>query len=182
MKPRLIILVAVLGVAAVLAGWVYELRLRSPLQPQELLVPDNIDYFLTELDFRSIDDSGKLEFAFRSPRLEHFRRDDVSIIETPSLRIYTEPENWQVVAQEGEFVHRDNLLRLSRRVVMDRSGADPIRISTESIRFEPDLDRITAESPLVIESSRGRIEAEQASFDLAGGVYRFNRSRAVYSQ
>ena len=46
MKLRLLILVMVVGVAAVIAGWVYESRLRPQALSEELEVPDNIDYFL----------------------------------------------------------------------------------------------------------------------------------------
>lgn len=180
MKSRLLILIAVLGVGAVLFGWVYESKLRSRVESRELVVPDNIDYFLANLNFRSIDDQGEIEYQFQSPRLEHYPRNDVSWIETPSLQIRDDPDGWQVDALEGEFQHADNLLRLRRQVVMKREGADPLRVLTESIRFEPDRELVSSEASVVIESARGRIEAEQASFDLAAGIYRFTNSRGVY--
>lgn len=180
MKSRLSILIAVLGVGAVLFGWVYESKLRSRIETRELVVPDNIDYFLANLNFRSIDDRGEIEYQFQSPRLEHYPRNDVSWIETPSLQIRGDPDGWQIDALEGELQHADNLLRLRRQVVMQREGADPLRISTESIRFEPDRELVSSEASVVIESPRGRIEAEQASFDLASGVYRFTNSKGVY--
>lgn len=180
MKARLSILILVLGVGAVLIGWVYESRLRSQVETRALEVPDNIDYFLANLDYRAIDASGALEYAFQSPRLEHYPLDDVSRIESPSLQIHGQRDGWEVDAREGEFRHADNLLRLRREVVMNRAGDDPLRVSTEILRFEPDRDLVSTEASVVIESRRGRIEADRASFDLAAGVYRFTRSRATY--
>ena len=182
MKYRLSILIALLGISAVLFGWVYESKLRFQIGTRELVVPDNIDYFFANLDYRSIDDSGRLDYEFHSPRVEHYPRGDVSRIQTPSLQIYSEPDGWKVDALEGEFLHADNLLRLRRQVVMERGGADPLQVLTESIRFEPDRELISSEASVVIESRRGRIEAERASFDLAAGIYRFTNSRGVYGR
>jgi len=180
MKTRVIILIVVLGVGAVLIGWVYESQLRQQVTSRELVVPDNIDYFLANLDYRAIGADGRLEYEFRSPRLEHFPRDDLSMIQTPSLQIHGHRDDWRVNAEEGEFQHGENLLTLRRDVVMNREGADPLRLTTESIRFEPDRDLVTTDTEVVIETRHGRIEAARASFDLANGIYRFTRSSATY--
>ena len=180
MKSRLVILIAVLGVGAVLIGWVYESKLRSRVESRELVVPDDIDYFLANLKFRAIDDSGELEYEFQSPRLEHFPLGDLSRIETPLLQIHGRHHGWRVVAQEGEFRHADNQLYLRRDVVMNRDGAEPLRLSTESMLFEPGRDLVSTETEVVIETRQGNIRAARASFDLAAGIYRFTRSRATY--
>ena len=180
MKSRLIILIVVLGVGAVLIGWIYESKLRQQVQPRELVVPDNIDYFLANLDYRAIDADGRLEYEFRSPRLEHYPRGDLSLIQTPSLQIHGHRDNWQVDAQEGEFQHGDNLLTLRRDVVMNRDGTDPLRLSTESIRFDPDRSLVSTDTEVVIETRHGHIKAARASFDLAAGIYRFTNSTAIY--
>ncbi len=180
MKSRLAILIAVLGVGAVLIGWVYESRLRPEVESRELVVPDDIDYFLANLVFRAIDADGNLEYEFHSPRLDHFPLDDLSRVETPSLQIYGQRDGWQVDAREGEFRHADNLLYLRREVVMERGGAEPLRLSTENMLFEPDRDFVSTQTDVVIETRNGRIEAARVSFDLAAGIYRFTRSSATY--
>ena len=179
MKARLLVLIAVLGVGAVVIGWIYESRLRPPAEARELEVPDNIDYFLANLNYRAIDDSGRLEYEFRSPRLEHYPRDDVSRIELPSVDIYGSDGEWRVDALEGELRHAENLLRLSREVVMLRSGDNPLRVLSERLRFEPDRDLVSSEASIVVLSEQGRIEAERGVFDLADKVYRFSNSRTI---
>lgn len=180
MKFRLLILIAVFGVAAVVAGWVYESRLRPPAVAQELEVPDNIDYFLVDLNYRAIDETGRLEYEFRSPRLEHYRRDDVSRIEVPSVDIFGDRGDWRVDALEGELRHAENLLRLSRQVVMMRTGPQPLQVLTERIRFEPDRNLVSSEAAIVMLGNQGRIEAERGVFDLASGIYRFSNSKTVF--
>jgi len=181
MKPRLLVLVIMLGIAAIALGWVYESRLRPQDEKVELIIPNNIDYFLTNLHYREMNTEGILDFEFNSPRLEHYPGTDVSNIEVPSMQIYRAAEHWLIDALNGEFLHRENLLRLRDQVVIRRQGDNPFQMYTESIRFEPDLDLVTSEAKVLMRSNQAQIEAEQAIFDLAGKVYRFNKTHSVYS-
>ncbi len=180
MKSRALILILVLGLGAIAVGWVYESRLRPRVERAELTIPDNIDFYLANMNYRALDETGKLDYEFQSPRLEHHQRNDVSLIEIPSLQIYRETDLWSIDALQGEFEHAVNLLRLRDRVVMKKTGADPIEMRTEGIRFEPDLDLVTSEASVLMLSNRARIEAETAVFDLAGKVYRLGKARAIY--
>ncbi|MDH3387061.1 MAG: LPS export ABC transporter periplasmic protein LptC [Gammaproteobacteria bacterium] len=180
MKSRLLIFVIMLVFGAVAVGWVYESSLRSKIETAGLVVPDNIDYFLTDLNYRAMSDSGSLDFEFSSNRLEHYPRGDVSLIETPSLKIYRETDHWELNAQQGEFKHRQNLLRLQQQVVMQKLGANPIQLLTEGIRFEPDRDLVSSEASVLMLSKQFKIEAERAIFDLAEKVYHLTNTRAIY--
>ncbi len=180
MKARFLIFGLVLGLAAVAVGWVYESRLRERVEPRELVIPDNIDYFLTDMNLRAMSDEGELDYTLDSPRLEHYPHNDVSQIETPRLKIFRESDLWRVTSLHGEFEHRDNLLRLQRQVVMKKSGPDALELFTESIRFEPDRDLVTTEASVTMLSKESRIDAEKAEFDLAGKIYRFDEAKALY--
>jgi len=181
MKPRLLILVIVLGIAAIALGWVYESRLRPQEEKVELIIPNNIDYFLTNLRYRVMNTEGVLDFEFNSPRLEHYPGTDVSNIDVPSMQIYREADHWLVDALNGEFLHQDNVLRLRNQVVIQKQGDNPFQMYTEGIRFEPDLNLVTSEAKVLMRNKQARIEAEQAIFDLAGKIYRFNKTYSVYS-
>ena len=181
MKPRLLVLVIMLGITAIVFGWVYESRLRPQDEKAELNIPDNIDYFLTNLHYREMNTEGTVDFEFNSPRLEHYPSTDVSDIEVPSVQIYRDADHWSVDALNGEFLHRDNLLRLRNQVVIQKLGDNPLQMYTEGIRFELDLDLVSSEAKVLMLGKQTRIEAEQAVFDLAEKVYRFNNTRTVYS-
>jgi lipopolysaccharide export system protein LptC len=180
LKSRFLALVIVLGIVAIAAGWVYESRLRPGVDRADLVIPDNIDYFLTRLRYRVMNTDGTLDYEFKSRRLEHYPRTDVSNIEQPSLQIRRAWGQWQVNSLNGEFLHKDNLLRLSNQVVMQKQGDNPMQVYTESIRFEPDQNLVSSEASVLIRNKRARIEAERAIFDLSTRIYRFNKTRATY--
>jgi LPS export ABC transporter protein LptC len=181
MKLRLLILVTIVGFAAIAVGWVYERSLRAPEEKADLVIPDDIDYFLTNMNYRALNAEGKLDFQLYTPRLDHFPHNDVSQIKVPSMQIQTNTDPWLVDSLAGEYQHANNLLRLTRQVVIKRNGESPMQIYTESIRFEPDRELVTAESETLMVIPQARIRADFAEFDLARKIYRFTRTSSVYN-
>jgi len=145
-KSRLLAFVIIFGIAAIAVGWVYESNLRPQEKEVQLVIPDDIDYFLTNMHYRALNADGELDFHLYSP----------------------------------EFLHRENMMRLRQEVVMQKQGTQPMQVYTESIRFEPDRDLVTAESDILMINQQARIEAESAQFNLADKVYQFEKTRAVY--
>lgn len=180
MKPRLLIFVVILGIGAIAVGWVYERSLRVPEQRAELSIPQDIDYFMTNMNYRALDAEGKLDFQFFTPRLEHFPHNDVSSMVVPSIQIETDTVPWLVDSEAGEYQHANNLLHLTRNVVMQRHGDAPMQVYSESVRFEPDRELVTSDSEITMVNPQSRLVADHAEFDLARQVYRFKRTRAVY--
>lgn len=180
MKSRLLILVIIFGFAAVAVGWVYERSVRTPEEKADMVIPEDIDYFLTNMHYRKLNAEGKLNFEFHTPRLEHFPHDDVSRIELPSIQIQTDTVPWLVDSLAGEFQHANNLLRLTQQVVMQKHGESPMQIYTESIRFEPDIELVTAESEILMVNPQATVRADFAEFDLARKIYKFTRTHSVY--
>ena len=180
MKSRLLIFVLVLGFIAIAAGWIYESQLSSRIKPAKLEIPDNIDYFLTNMNYRAIGASGQLDYEFSSPRLEHRPLNDVSLIEVPALNIYRESVHWRVNALMGELQHGPNLLWLRQQVVMQKIGETPFELQTESVRFDPENNLVSIDSSVLLKSPQTRTEADAAVFDLAGKIYRLTGPRTVY--
>jgi len=143
-------------------------------------MPDNIDFYLADFDYRAIDAAGRLDFAFESPRLAHYPRDDISRIEQPRVDIYRAGEHWRAHARNGSMQHRDNLIHLERDVVLRRQRGALLEMRSDRLRFEPDRDLVASESPVLMRSGASRIEADTATFDLANNIFRFNRARALY--
>ena len=180
MKTRLFIFVAVFGIAAIAIGWVYESNLSPKQEKKQSTIPDDIDYFLTNMTYRMLNAEGELDFQLHSPRLEHYPHNDVSSIELPSMQVYTEADPWQIDALSGEIEHGDETLRLRDKVVMQKSGARPMQVFTDDILFEPNRNLVTAKTDILMLDHEARIEAEQAQFDLSGKVYKFSNARTVY--
>ncbi len=58
MNLRILVLVFVLGIGAIAVGWVYESHLRTKIERADLIIPDNIDYYLTNLHYRAMKTDG----------------------------------------------------------------------------------------------------------------------------
>ena len=180
MKSRLFIFVVIFGFGAIAAGWVYERSLRVPEARVELAIPQDIDYFMTNMNYRALNANGTLDFQFFTPRLEHYPHNDTSSLERPNIRIETDTVPWLVDSRAGEYQHASNLLHLTHDVVMQRHGDEPIRIYSDSVHFEPDRELVTSDSEITMINPHTRLVADHAEFDLARQVYRFKRARTVY--
>ena len=182
MSLRLTIAVVIFGIGAIALGWIYESQLKSKAASGDLVIPNNIDYFMTHLKYRAINSDGNLDYEFSSARLEHRPSSDISYIELPSMRIYRDSDQWQIDSELGQIQHRDNLLRLEQNVVVQKRDDASLRLTTNSIVFEPDRDLITMESKVLMQSRNAQIEAQHAIFDLANKVYSLQNAHAVYNQ
>ena len=181
MKSRLFIFVVILGFGAIAVGWVYERSLRTPEERAELSFPRGIDYFMTNMNYRLLKADGRLDFQFHTPRLEHYPHNDTSRLEQPAIRIETDTVPWLIDSRAGEYRHADNLLHLTREVVMQRHGKAPIQVFSESVRIEPARELVISDSEITLVNPQTRLVADQAEFDLAAQVYRFKRARTVYT-
>ena len=180
MRPYYYIIVIVAIVGAIAAGWVYESRSKTIAARPELEIPTDIDYFLTEAKYQIFDSTGALDYQLYSPYMEHFPLNDISHIKYPVVSVYRENGDWNVQAYNGELMHQQNILQLSDKVVMKRLGPNAMQISSESMLFEPDRDRITSENNVVIESDNTRISGDMAVFDLHNQVYTMKNIKAIY--
>ena len=80
-----------------------------------------------------------------------------------------------------ESVTAHERLRVLQGQVSFGEAQRVLQMYTEGIRFELDLDLVSSEAKVLMLGKQTRIEAEQAVFDLAGKVYRFNNTRTVYN-
>jgi len=181
MRPYYIIVVIVAIVGAIAVGWVYESRSKTIATRPELEIPTDIDYFLAEVKYQIFNNTGALDYQLYSPYMEHFPLNDISHIKYPIVNVYRENGDWNVHAHSGELMHQQNLLQLSSNVVVKRLGPNAMQISSDSMLFDPDRDRITSERNVVIESDNSRISGDMAVFDLHNQVYLMKNTRSVYN-
>jgi hypothetical protein len=68
-KAPVVAVIAVATVAAIAIGWLYEPKIT--ISRPDLEIPTNIDYFLSGVQYKSMNDQGNLDFMMQSPYLEH---------------------------------------------------------------------------------------------------------------
>ncbi len=176
-----ILLVVAAGLLAIVVGWFYQEQLKErDIAVSELEIPDNIDYYFTDMTYRAMKDNGEPDYLFTSPRLEHLVRGDTSLIETPEVTIFDNGNRWQVVAGQAQLFHQTEVLQLERDVIMQKQGENPLRLESEIAVFEANDDIVSFPQDVLITSSEARISAASGSFDLKNNVFRFNQTRTIY--
>ena len=180
MRVSIFVIVSIAGLIAIAVGWIYQSSSSSLATGPTLEIPTDIDYFMTNFKYRSIDQTGRLDFEFKSRYLEHYTRQNISRIEAPVVLAYQLDANWRVESDIGEMYHDPNTMQLSDNVVMQRLGDDPMLVRSESILFKPEEDLMVSDRGLVIEMPNARISADEAVFDLHNRVYKLKHTKAVY--
>ena len=179
-RPLTIIGLVFAVLCAVAVGWIYEASSKRTLVRPELEIPTDIDFFLSQMNFRVFDKTGSLNYQLQSSYLEHFIKDDISRLQQPVIRVYRTGGDWQVEALSGDILHQQEWLRLDDNVLMQKMGADPIQVRTESMLFKPDQDLVAIDAKLTIESDSAKISGDNAVFDLGNESYSMKNTRAIY--
>ncbi len=178
-RPRRFLVYGLLAIAALVIGRFVQTPSPVLMQPPQE-VPDNIDFYLAGVDYRAMDEQGRLRYRLRTPLLEHYRREDVSRVQRPSMEYRLPRQRWRLEARQGELKHREERLLFEREVTLRREGGRPMQLRTERLDLYSDARLATLPRPLLLETPTLRLEADSARLQLDSGRYRFDRVRAVH--
>ena len=168
-------------VIAVAAGWIYQSQSKVSETRVELEIPIDIDYYLSAVNYRVMNEQGLLDYRLKTPYLQHYRVDDISKIDTPVIDIFRKNQHWQVSAQSAEMLHKINTLKLVDDVLMEKQSEEKMLVRAEVMHFESDLDQITGERDVRLINRNSQINADKAVFDLDKNIYRLTNTRAFYN-
>ncbi|MBC8210929.1 MAG: LPS export ABC transporter periplasmic protein LptC [Gammaproteobacteria bacterium] len=161
-------------------GWFYDRRL-APTTTEALLLPDNIDYYLSQVNYRAMNQQGTLHYQLLSPYLEHFIREDISQIQQPDLQLNGEQSSWRIQARNGTLQHQQEVFELQHQVEMLRNSAqDPMRLNTERMILRPQSNLIEIPAALTLVSSTIHLQAAGATLNIDKNYYQFNRVKATH--
>lgn len=179
-RSRRLMIYALLALTALIIGRYVETP--SPIQvTREEEVPDNIDFYLSGVDYRAMDDRGELRYRIQSPLLEHYRLEDISQVQQPVIEYRLGDRRWQLQAGKAEMQHRRDRLILDQAVQLQREGGSgPMQLDTEQLILQTRKQLVRLPVALRLQSSRLRLEADSGRLQLDDGKYRFNGVRAVY--
>lgn len=142
MRFSSIAIVVVAGFIAIAVGWVYQSQTTTSVSKAELEIPIDIDYFLTQVKYRVMAKSGKLDYELRSPYLQHFKQQDISRLETPEIKIFRNQKPWQMQADRAELLHQENILEFINNVRLQGKNAD-IRADKAIFDLDENVYRLT---------------------------------------
>lgn len=142
MRFSSIVIVVAAGLIAIAVGWVYQSQTLTSVSKPELEIPVNIDYFLSQIKYRVMAKSGKLDYELRSPYLQHFKQQDISRLESPEIRIFRNQEPWQMQADSAELQHQENILEFVDNVRLQGKNTD-IRADKAIFDLDENIYRLT---------------------------------------
>lgn len=182
MKASHILIILLVLIAALTAGWFIESRptlsIKAPLQ-----VPDNIDYYLAEVSLRSYDDSGAPRYQLQSPYLEHYIREDLSRIDQPDIHYFAKNNQWQITADKGSLLHQNQVFSLSQQARLQRiDPLNPMLLTSDLMIFTPDTEQVEIPQALRIETNDLKLLADSATMDIKNNRHEFHRVKATYQQ
>ncbi len=168
-------------VIALITGWFYDgEKLQHDSNP--LVIPDNIDYYLSKVKIRSMNSEGTLHYQLNTPYLEHYIKQDSSQITKPHIKYISKGDHWVIDAATASLAHRTEIFELKDQVVLNqKSPSDTVSINTSLMVLDPLQDRINIPKPLTLKSNKMNLKASMATLDTENKLYQFSRVRAVYS-
>jgi len=161
-------------------GWFYDGRI-LPSTSSTLQLPDNIDYYLSKVNYRSMNEKGDVHYLLLTPYLEHYIREDISQIQQPEIQLNGDLSAWLIQATNGSLQHAEEVFELQQEVEMLRnSELDPMRLNTELLILMPRSNLIEIPQHLSLVSSRLNLKADSATLNIDENRYRFNRVKAIH--
>lgn len=179
MKTRFAFLVIAGTLVALGLGWFFDNKEVISTE-SSLEVPDNIDYYLSRVNFLAYNDQGVTRFRLQTPYLEHNIREDTSQLTQPTLDYHVDSAQWKLTANKGSFQHEPEIFQLQDQARISRLNADPFVLNSELLIFETQTERLSVPQALNINSPTLNLSAQSAILDLKTSRYQFNRVVATY--
>lgn len=176
----LLAIIALIAVASAV-GWFYDRRAPVTAITSSLEVPDNVDYYLSQVKLRSMNRRGTLHYQLLSPYLEHYIREDISHIEQPEIQFNGMQSGWSIQSKTGTLQHKDERFELQQQVVMLQNNSDdPLKMNTELMILKPRSNLVEIPKFVTVVSSRIDLKAANALLDIDRNYHRFNRVKAIH--
>lgn len=181
MKPRLLLLTLLLIASALLVGWFYDEQSALTQAREELQIPDNIDYYLSQVDYRAMNEQGQLNYRLQTPYLEHYIREDSSHIQQPRFQILGQPAQWDIRAEQAILQHREERFELKHRVELRRqSGSEPLQLDTALMILLARDKIVDIPQALTLKTPTLDLQADSALMHMENELYQFTGVKATY--
>jgi LPS export ABC transporter protein LptC len=180
MKFRFLFLFMSSLVVAIVVGWFFD-RQSLPLVQNPLKIPDNIDYYLSGVKLKAYNEQGAPRYLLNTPYLEHFVREDISIIQQPDIRFFNNEADWMMTASKGKLIHQDETFELSQQASLQRQQTEQwLHITSEQMLFYPDQETIKMPVSMRMQSADLDLNADSAMLDMKNNHHVFQRVNATY--
>jgi LPS export ABC transporter protein LptC len=180
MKLRFLFIFMLTLLAAVVAGWFFD-RQNLPMVQNPLQIPDNIDYYLSGVKLKSFDKQGSPDYQLNTPYMEHFVREDISLIQQPDIRYFSDDADWLMAAKKGKLIHKSEIIELQQKASIRRNQINnSMHLISEQMIFNPDQETVELPVALTMHSDQLDLKAQSAMLDMKHERHVFQRVNATY--
>lgn len=170
---KTVFLTIALTIAIVVSCWL-ALNGAKNLLHERGLSAQNPDFFMHNVVYTQMDESGRIYDQITAPNLVHYLDDDVSIFTTPHLLVFTPTQKlWDISADQGKSVGFMDRVYLSGNVNIERMPLlhdFGFTVKTTALTVYPASKTADTKEPVTILQNGSVVNAVGAKADLAKGT------------
>lgn len=164
---------SILVLAAVLSWW-YIKTLDKSLAQKPAVTTAAPDYIMYDTVSTVLDESGEPKHRLQTTHLTHFPEDNRTELQDARLTLHQQDGSlWSVKANRGTLFQETEQIYLTGDVVIERPNTDTlpapdmqkptseagIKIETDRLHIDPNLQTAQTEAPVVIRNREARVNA-----------------------
>lgn len=179
MVNRLLFLILFLGLIAVVT---FSTVKQEPTleQAKQLIIPNNIDYYLGNTKQKSFKTDGSIDFTLNSTLLEHYKREDKSSLIDPDVHVSRE-NIWEIKAQQGIFFHPEEIITFNNNVRLDKiSKTAPFHVFSHDLLLNIQQDLVISESNVKVTAESWKLNAKTMTLNMKNEIHQFTHVTARY--
>ncbi|MBL7004796.1 MAG: LPS export ABC transporter periplasmic protein LptC [Gammaproteobacteria bacterium] len=178
MQKTVLFLVALIG----FFGFIYYLNEQANDDPLSdiQIIPNNIDYYLKNTQQSSFKDNGLLDFKLDTELVEHYKKEDNSLMQQPKMQVYRN-QHWDIKAQQGLFKHKSEEVIFTSDVVIKKLDPnDYFKIIGEHFLFQVQQDLVISKTDVKVEGKDWELKAKTMTLNMDKDIHQFTTVKAQY--
>ncbi len=180
MKSNYLLIIIIFISAALGLGWFFD-KQPADITSSSLEVPDNIDYYLSNLKYRSMNQQGSVHYLLNSPYLEHYIQQNISHLKQPDMQFYGDKSEWIIQAETGRLYHIEEQFELEHQVKLTRSSKlQPMLLTTSLMILKAQKDLIEVPQAMHVTTKNAKLQAASAVLSMDQNQYHFKGVSAIY--
>lgn len=176
---RLVFVLFFLGLVAGITF--YALNQKSkPANKKALLIPNNVDYYLSNTKQKSFKTDGSIDFTLNSSLLEHFKREDESRLLEPDVKVRRD-NTWQIKAGLGNFFHPEEIITFKQNVRLDKlSQTAAFKVLANDLLLNIKQGLVISKSSVKVSADSWNLNAKTMTLNINTEVHQFSQVTARY--
>ncbi len=179
MKSNYILAIILFISIALVLGWFYDKKIPESSK-NSLQVPDNIDYYLSNLKYRSMNPQGSTHYLLNSPYLEHYIQQDISHLKQPKMQFFGDKSDWSIQAEIGRLNHQEENFELEQQVKLTKSSQQSMLLTTHLMILKAQQNLIEIPQHMNVSGDNVELQAASAILNIDQNKFQFKRVKATY--